>query len=118
MAIEIKGFDDIFETLDDMDISDKKKRLALRNASEIVLKAIEYNSPKRSGKLKKSWKAKIRRIDGNLGFEIRGNTQQDIENEFGSSTNKKHIGFFSNAVDKSSNKAVSQIIKEVLPNGK
>ena len=36
MAIEIKGFDDIFKDLDDMNISDKKKRNALKIGAEIV----------------------------------------------------------------------------------
>lgn len=114
MGLEIKGFDDIFKDLDDMNISDRKKRLALNVGANLVLKAIEANSPKRSGSLKKRWKVKIKRIDGNLGFEIRGDTPQDIYNEFGSSDNKKHIGFFSNAVDRSANLAVSEIISGVL----
>lgn len=114
MAIEIKGFDDIFKELDDMNISDKKKRRVFRDSSEVIKQAIEDNSPVRSGKMQKRWKSTIKRFDGNLGFEIKGNTVQDIENEFGSSKNKKHIGFFSNAVDKTADKAVNIIIKGVL----
>lgn len=114
MAIEIKGFDDIFNDLDDMNISDKKKRIALREGAEIVRQAVIDNSPVRSGKMKKRWKSTIKRFDGNLGFEVRGDTVQDIENEFGSSKNKKHIGFFSNAVDKVTDKAVNSISKGVL----
>ena len=114
MAIEIKGFEDIFKDLDDMDISDKKKRAALREGAEIVRQAIEDNSPVRTGKMQKRWKSTIKRFDGDLGFEIKGDTVQDIENEFGSSTNKKHMGFFSNAVDKVSDKAVKIIAEGVL----
>ena len=68
--------------------------------------------------MKKRWKSTIKRFDGNLGFEIRGDTVQDIENEFGSSKNKKHIGFFSKAVDRVSDKAVNTIAKGCLSNGK
>lgn len=114
MAIEIKGFDDIFKDLDDMNISDKKKRSALKEGSEIVRQAIVDNSPVATGNMKKRWKSKIKRFDGNLGFEIRGDTVQDIENEFGSSKNKKHIGFFSNAVDKVSDEAINIMAKGVL----
>ena len=114
MGIEIKGFDDVFDMLDDMNISDKKKRRALKESGEIVRQAVVDNSPVRTSKMKKSWKLKIKRFDGNLGFEVRGNTQQDIENEFGSSTNKKHIGFFSNAVDKVADQAVNNIAKEII----
>lgn len=114
MAIEIKGFEDIFKDLDDMDISDKKKRKALKEGAEIVMQAVIDNSPEASGQMKKRWKSTIKRFDGNLGFEIKGDTVQDIENEFGSSKNKKHIGFFSNAVDKVSDKAVNIIAKGVL----
>lgn len=114
MAIEIKGFDDIFNDLDDMNISDRKKRTALKSGSEIIIRAVEDNSPARTGKMKKRWKNTIKRFDGDLGFEIKGDTVQDIENEFGSSKNKKHIGFFSNAVDKVTDKAVNIISKGVL----
>lgn len=114
MAIEIKGFDDIFKDLDDMNISDRKKRAVLREGAEIVRQSVIDNSPVRSGQMKKRWKSSIKRFDGNLGFEVKGDTVQDIENEFGSSKNKKHIGFFSNAVDKVSDKAVNIIAKGVL----
>lgn len=114
MGIEIKGFDDIFEELDDMNISDKKKRRALREGSEIVRQAVIDNSPVKTGKMKKRWKSTIKRFDGNLGFEVKGDTVEDIYNEFGSSGNKQHIGFFSNAVDKVSDKAVNIIAKGVL----
>ena len=43
MGIEIKGFDDIFEELDDMNISDRKKRNALREGAEIVKQAVIDN---------------------------------------------------------------------------
>lgn len=114
MAIEVKGFDDIFKDLDDMNISDKKKRRALKEGVEIVRQAVIENSPVATGSMKKRWKSTIKRFDGNLGFEVKGDTVQDIENEFGSSKNKKHIGFFSKAVDKVSDKAVNIIANEVL----
>ncbi len=114
MAIEIRGFEDIFKDLDDMNISDKKKRNALKIGAEIVRQSVVDNSPVLTGTMKKRWKSNIKRFDGNLGFEIRGDTIQDIENEFGSSKNKKHIGFFSNAVDKVSDEAVNTMAKGVL----
>lgn len=114
MAIEIRGFEDIFKDLDDMNISDRKKRVALKEGSEIVKQAIIDNSPVATGKMKNRWKSTIKRFDGDLGFEVKGDTVQDIENEFGSSKNKKHIGFFSKAVDKVSDKAVNIIANEVI----
>ena len=114
MAIEIRGFDDIFDMLDDMNISDKKKRRALKEGVEIVRQAVIDNSPVATGNMKKRWKSTIKRFDGNLGFEVKGDTVQDIENEFGSSKNKKHIGFFSKAVDKVSDKVINIIANEVL----
>lgn len=114
MAIEIKGFDDIFKDLDDMNISDKKKRKSLKEGAEIVRQAVIDNSPVRTGEMKKRWKSSIKRFDGDLGFEVKGDTVEDIYNEFGSSGNKKHIGFFSKAVDEVSDKAVNVIAKGVL----
>ena len=78
MGIEIKGFDDIFETLDDMNISDRKKRRVLKEGGEIVRQAVVDNSPVRTSKMKKSWKLKIKRFDGNLGFEVKEETLNKI----------------------------------------
>ena len=114
MGIKLEGFEDIFSTLDDMDISDKKKKKALKSGVEIVRQAVIDNSPVRTGRMKKRWKARIRRIDGDLGFEVKGDTVEDIYNEFGSSGNKKHIGFFSNAVDGVTEKAIKTIAEGVL----
>lgn len=114
MAIRIEGFEDIFKDLDDMNISDIKKKRALNSGAEVVLKSVVDNSPVLTGTMKKRWKSRIRRIDGDLGFEVKGDTVQDIYNEFGSSKNKEHIGFFSKAVDEVSDKAVRIIMGEVL----
>ena len=114
MAIRIQGFEDIFKDLDDMNISDKKKRNALRNGAEIVRDEVVKSSPVGTGKMKDRWKSRVRRIDGDLGFEVKGDTVEDIYNEFGSTTNKKYIGFFSKAVDRVSDKTVKMIIDEVL----
>lgn len=114
MGIKLEGFEDIFSTLDDMNISDKKKKEALKSGADIVRQAVIDNSPVRTGRMKKRWKANIRRIDGDLGFEVNGDTLEDIYNEFGSADNKKHIGFFSNAVDGVTDKAIKTIVKGVL----
>ena len=50
MGIEIKGFDDVFDMLDDMNISDKKKRRALKEGGEIVRQAVVDNSPVRTSR--------------------------------------------------------------------
>ena len=57
MAIEIRGFEDIFKDLDDMNISDKKKRAALKEGAEIVKQAVIDNSPVATGNMKKRWNA-------------------------------------------------------------
>ena len=114
MGFEIVGFDDVFKDLDDMNISDQKKRRALRIGCDIVKSEIEEATPIRTSKMKESWKGTIKRFDGNLGFEIKGDTPQDIENEYGSSRNKKHVGFFSKAVDRVTDKAVNAIAREIF----
>ena len=53
MAIEIRGFEDIFKDLDDMNISDKKKINALRMGAEIIRESVVDNSPVLTGTMKK-----------------------------------------------------------------
>ena len=62
MAIEIRGFEDIFKDLDDMNISDKKKRAALKEGAEIVKQAVIDNSPVATGNMKKRWKSNLMEI--------------------------------------------------------
>lgn len=114
MSIRIQGFEDVFKDLDDMNISDAKKKRALNSGAEIVLEAVKKASPVRTGRMRDRWKARIRRIDGDLGFEVKGDTLEDIYNEFGSTSNKQHIGFFSKAVDKVADRVVNTVISEVL----
>lgn len=111
--IIVDGFDEIFTELDDMDISDYKKRNALKSAAEIGQEVASDASYRRTGKLSESWKVKATRVDGNIGYRVYSSSTWDIYNELGSPTNRKHIGFFTNAIDTNMDRIIAEIMKGV-----
>lgn len=115
--IKVDGFDEIFIELDDMDISDYKKRKVLNEVADDAVKVASQASYKRTGRLSKSWNKRSKRVDGNIGVQVFSKSYHDIYNELGSSKNKKHIGFFSRAIDTNTEGFLKKIERGVL-NGK
>mgnify|MGYP001430262238 CR=1 FL=1 len=112
--IKVEGFDEIFIELDDMDISDFKKRKVLNEVADDGIKVASEASFKRTGKLSKSWNKRSKRVDGNIGVQVYSKSYHDIYNELGSSKNKRHIGFFSRAIDQNTDKFMDKIVRGVL----
>ncbi|OLS02884.1 HK97 gp10 family phage protein [Tissierella creatinophila] len=113
----VEGFDEIYADLDDMNISDFKKRRVLNDVADDAVKVASQASYKRTGRLSKSWKKRPKRVDGNIGVQVYSKSYHDIYNELGSSKNKKHVGFFSRAINENTDKFFKKIEKGVL-NGK
>ena len=112
--IQVEGFDEVFIELDDMDISDFKKRKALNAAADDAIEVASDASYRRTGKLSRSWNKRSKRVDGNIGVQVYSKSFHDIYNELGSSKNKKHIGFFSRAIDRNTDKFMETIERGVL----
>lgn len=112
--IQVEGFDEIYADLDDMDISDFKKRKVLNEAADDAIQVASDASYRRTGRLSKSWNKRPKRVDGNIGVQVYSKSHHDIYNELGSSRNKRHIGFFSRAIDKNTNKFMETIERGVL----
>lgn len=115
MGINVIGFIELEESIDDMQISDHKKREALYQAAQHTIAKVKEASPVRKKILKNSWSYRYQRVDGNLAVRVYSKANHDIYNEYGSSTNKSHIGFFSNTIDRELDKISKIIVEGVLP---
>lgn len=113
MAIVVEGFIELEKQLDDMQISDQKKKDILYKAASYAKSKVEAATYKRTGKLRRSWRIKFQRLDGNQAVRIYSIATHDIYNEFGSSTNKAHVGFFSGTIDREFDKITGIMVEGV-----
>lgn len=111
---DLSGLDELMNLCDEIEISDAKENKALNAGGEIILKAVEENAPNVTGKTKKSIKKKItKNEDGDKCCKVYSNLWYDVFTEYGSSKNKKYIGWFNNSVDEIAEKAI-EAMKEVI----
>ena len=113
MAIKVEGFLELENQLEDMEISDRKKKDVLHEAASYAQKKVEAATFERTGRLKRSWRTQYQRLDGNWSIRLYSRASHDIYNEFGSSSNKAHIGFFSNTIDQEFTKITDIMAKGV-----
>ena len=97
-----------------LDASDKKK--AVKGGIKVIGKGLENDTPKGpTGELSK-FEEKVK--DTGLGIEgtVNSKAWYDIFQEFGSSSQKKNVGFFERSVNKNSKKAIEEVSKIVFKN--
>lgn len=111
---DLSGLDELVDLCEEMDISDTKERKALNIGGDILLKSALENAPELTGYTEKSIKKKItKNDDGDTSVEISVNAWDAGFNEWGSSKNKSHIGFFENAINDKLDEAI-QAMKDVI----
>jgi HK97 gp10 family phage protein len=117
-GIQIEGFEELEELLQDMTIDESDEKKAIRKAIDVIGDEVEKNTPvgatEKLKKIKKSVKKE--------GFATVGTVKMgafyDIFQEFGTSQQKKHIGFFERSVEKSKDEAIEILGKELLDKAK
>lgn len=111
---DLSGLNELVTICNEMEISDTKERKALNIGGEILLKSAIENAPELTGYTEKSIKKKItKNDDGDTSCVISVNAWDAGFNEWGSSKNKNHIGFFENAIDDKLDEAI-RAMKEVI----
>ncbi|MGG5463488.1 HK97-gp10 family putative phage morphogenesis protein [Clostridium sp. B9] len=114
-TLEIEGFEE-FEKLinEDMVLDESTKRRALRRGIKLIGKSIENNSPiGPSGRLSK---IKIRMKNTGLATEATASSSAfyDLFQNFGTSEQKAHVGYFDRAVEDSEDKAIEAVSEEIF----
>lgn len=104
-GIQINGLEEIMEDIDEMILTESDERKVVREGIKVIGKNIEDNTPKNKGKLSKV-NEKVKR-DG-LGWAGIANSKMfyDIFEEFGTSQQKKNVGYFDKAVRNGTNEAI------------
>lgn len=112
-GIEIEGFEEFEEMLQEMTITPEDEKKAMREAIKPVAEEIEKNTPKRTGKLSKLSKTVKKDGFATVGI-VRTKMFYDRFAEFGTSFQKKNLGYFSNSVDSKQNDVLEILKKNLL----
>lgn len=110
MSFELNGLDKLIGELSKDAISDSNKEKALNKAVVPLEKSIVDNSPEDTAKLKKSWKKKVKDNKATVSSDER----YAYILEHGSSHTKKHMGYFSNAIDDVEDEVLNIIENELF----
>lgn len=117
MGIEIEGLDEFTNMLENMTIDEADEKKAMRNAIKPIAEEIEKNTPKRTGRLAKLSKTVKKEGFATVGI-VRTKVFYDIFQEFGTSKQKKNVGYFDRSVKNVENEALNILSKELLDKGK
>lgn len=114
-SIELEGFDELESMLNDMTLTEADEKKAMKNAISVIHKAVENNTPVGpTGNMKKEIKEKVSKDDFSItGQVIMGAWYTGFE-EFGTSQQKHHVGFFERSVNSVQDEAIGVLAKELL----
>jgi HK97 gp10 family phage protein len=112
-SYKVDGFDDFFDEITDMEISDTKKKKALKAVGNVLIDGIEPNLPKKTGRYRKGLKQSIRQTEEGMSVIVTSNKFYDMFQEYGTSKQKANVGSFEKGVTQSADKAVQTAIKEL-----
>jgi HK97 gp10 family phage protein len=117
-GIEVEGMDEFTDMLKDMTIDEADEKKAMRNAIKPIADEVERNSPVGyTGKLKKISKTVKKEGLATAGI-VRTKVFYDIFQEFGTSQQKKNVGYFDRSVKNTEDEAVEILAKELLDKAK
>lgn len=113
--IELEGFEELEELIQGMTLTDAEEKKAMKSAIDVIYKAVESNTPTgETGKMKEKIKEKVSKDDFSItGQVIMGAWYTGFE-EFGTSQQKHHVGFFERSVNSSQNEALELLAKGLL----
>lgn len=116
-SIEIEGMDEFTELLEEMTITEEDSKKAMRAAIKPIKEGLEKDTPKDTGKLAK---VKISVKSNHLSTigTVRLGAWWDKFQEFGTSFQKKNVGFFERSTNRTQDEAVETLGKELLDKAK
>lgn len=113
--IDLEGFDELEKLLETMTLTEEDEKKAINAALIPVKEEVEKNVPVgKTGNLKKSIRTQMAREDGQTVGKVIVGKHYGRFQEYGTSTQKKNVGFFERSI-RASREAATGIIKtEIL----
>lgn len=117
-GIKIDGLDELVEYMEEMTVTENDAKKAMRQAIKPIKEGLEKDSPKgATGKLAKARTSVTANHLGTIG-RVRAGAYWDLFQEFGTSFQKKNVGYFERSVNRTEDKAVKILGEEILKHGK
>ena len=112
--IILEGCEELEKLFDNMILSQIDKRKAVKNGIKVIADGLEKDTPKGpTGELAEI-KVTVREKDLATEGLARSKAFYDIFQEFGTSEQKAHVGYFENSVNSNSNKALSEMAEVIF----
>lgn len=113
-GIKLEGFDEFEDMLSRMNITDKEERSILENAVEPAFAALERDAPRgKTGKLS-NIKFSIKKVGFATTATLRVGAYWGMFQEFGTSYQKAHVGFFERSIKSTEDKVINEMSKELF----
>ncbi|WP_436514093.1 HK97-gp10 family putative phage morphogenesis protein [Clostridium thermobutyricum] len=113
-GIVLEGLDDMEELFNDMILSSSDKRKAIKTGIKIIAEGLEEDTPRGpSGELSEI-KVTVREKDLATEGLARSKAFYDVFQNFGTSEQKAHVGYFERSVNSNSNKALSEMAEVIF----
>lgn len=112
-TIELEGFEEFKNLIEDMSLNSNDKRKAVKEGIKIIGEGLEKDTPKKTGKLQKV-KITVREKDLATEGIARSSAFYDIFQDFGTSQQKKHVGYFERSIENNKNKAIEEVANVIF----
>ncbi|NMM65495.1 hypothetical protein HBE96_23230 [Clostridium sp. P21] len=117
-GIAIEGLEELEMLVQNMTIDESDEKRAVKKAIDIVADEIEKNTPEGKTRKLKRLKKSVKKEGFATVGTIKLGAFYDIFQEFGTSQQKHHLGFFERSVKSSENEAIDVLAKELLEKAK
>ncbi len=113
-GIDISGMDELVNFMEDMTVTENDAKKAMRQAIKPIKEGLESDTPKgETGKLAKVRTSVTSNHLGTTG-RVRAGAYWDLFQEFGTSFQKKNVGYFEKSVNRTQDRAIQILGIELL----
>lgn len=98
-SVEIEGLNELIADIEKMQISDNAIKKALKEIGEVVIEKTTQEAPNVTGYTRENIKKSISRGTEGLGVVITSRANYSTDTDWGTSKNKKYVGWFENGVE-------------------
>ncbi|WMJ81971.1 hypothetical protein RBU49_06905 [Clostridium sp. MB40-C1] len=113
-GIEVEGLDDFTNMLKDMTIDRNDETKAMRAAIQPIKERLEIDTPKGVTKKLSKVKTSVRKDGLATVGTVKAGAWWDKFQEFGTSQQKKNVGYFERSVRNTEDKAIEILSRELL----
>lgn len=114
-SIQVSGFENIESMIQNMTLSDAEEKKIMKGAIEPIFEEVKSNTPVgKTKKMQEGVKLQVRREDMAIVGKIILLDWSSMFQEFGTSQQKHHVGFFERSVNSNTDKVVNFLAERLF----